>query len=372
MRGGCNACPYSFMDIPVPPPLKKKVRKQLQQIEETEQKVLAKHQKHLLQQVHTVSQAATTALDKIKKPLPAVDVSDMKKQLKKLLKLSTFEPEYHYWLDTGFPDLNAVLGSRNKGIAYGRIYEIAGIKHGGKTLITQIIAGMAQKDGAAYGLIDLEHSRDQIWAEKLGVDWDSMLPIYPKLIVQKNGLKRLQSAESMFSEAEAAMSLLADRGFDKQIWVIDSLAMIQTEMVVEAGTEGQNMRTKLDRSAFLSMYLPRLAGLAANYNAMVLIVNQIRTKQGMVFGDPTYTPGGNAKEHACTIQARVKRGEKGGRLLKSGAQIGIFGSIKNIKNKAGEGSIEGETCAFKVRWNTNPAKISFMPVEEAQEESANA
>lgn len=314
-------------------------------------------------------------------PTPKVktfDPSVIQSEIHKLLKLSTFEPEQRYWLDTGSPDLHAVLGSRKLGLPYGKLYELSGLEHGGKTTISLILAAMAQQDGAGVGYIDVENSRDELWSRKLGLDYGSVLPIYPKLVKpkpkkddeedgdEKKKQKKkktptipyLQSAEDLFEEAEMAMYILSEKGYEKQFWIVDSIAMLQTEKVIFAGAD-QNMNTRLDRAKFLSELLPRWAGLAANYNASVFFVNQLRMKQGMVFGDPLYSPGGKALDHALSIRGRVKRGK---RELHNGKVVGISGTIENRKNKAGGGSVEQCKCSFRILWNRAPAKVEFGPV----------
>lgn len=256
----------------------------------------------------------------------------------------------------------------------------------GKTVAATILAGMAQKEGAGVGYIDLEDSRDKEWAAKLGLDLDATVKVYPKLISGKGKKKKLQdgeeltssrvlarfgiapklqSAEDMFEEAEAGMAILAKQGYVKQFWFLDSIANLQTDMVVEAGLKDQNMRTKLDRAQFLSATLPRWAGLAANYNATIFLLNQLRDKQGFVLGKRQYSPGGRALRHACAIRAEIKR-RKGGKVLKNGKTIGIIGTIVNEKNKAGGGSEQNQKCAFKVVWTKTPARITFMSMDEVE------
>ena len=296
-----------------------------------------------------------------------IDPTRIQRDIARLLKFTTFEPDQRYWLDTGSKDLNAVLGSKDKGVPYGKITELSGRESAGKTTLTTILAGMAQKDGAAVGYIDLEDSRDAGWALKLGLDMSRVIQVWPKLIRQgKKEIPRLESAEMMFQEAETAMQLLSEKGIKKQFWFIDSVANIQTEMVVDAGTGGQNMRTKLDRAQFLSQTLPTWAGLAANYNSMIVLINQLRDKQGFVLGKRTYSPGGRALRHGCSVRAEVIP-VKGSVLRDGPRQIGIRGKIVNEKNKAGGGSEQGASCGFAIRWNKSPAKITFMPLSEVEE-----
>jgi RecA/RadA recombinase len=332
-----------------------------------------------------ITEATTQEVKQVSKKDPDFEIADIKNKISKLLKYSAFEPEHRYWLDTGYPDLNATLGSRKQGLPYGKIYELSGIEHGGKTALATIIAGMCQRDGAAVGYIDLEDSYDIDWATRLGLDCERVLPLAPKLIYAGKSKARkgqpdvvnatlgrmgvtkdlkLESAEMLFAEAEAAMALFSEKGYKKQFWILDSVANIQTEMSIDAGTTDRNMRVNLDRAMFLSNTLPRWAALAANYNAMIFLVNQIRDKVGLVFGSPEYTPGGRALRHACAIRAKVRRGEGGGRLKIDTRIVGIKGVIQNEKNKAGQGSVERCLVGFKIRWDKVPARIEFMPVAD--------
>ena len=301
------------------------------------------------------------------------DASAMRTRINKLLKLSTFTPEVHYWLDTGSPELNETLGSRTHGIPYGKIVEISGKAHGGKTALTLVLAGLAQRDGAAVIYVDAENSADAKWCEKLGLsvgeDFNQIYLIQPKLVSDKATPKaedwRLQSAEEMFDEAEKAMSNLHAQGFEKVFVMVDSIANLVTARVIEAGTAGQNMRTNSDRSMFLSSALPKWAGMAANYNALVVLINQIRTKPGVAFGDPTYTPGGNSLEHNCAVRAACRRA-KNGKLRSGQTVIGLVGIMTNKKNKAGEGSMQDKDCGYKIRWDRSPAQVEFMSRTEAE------
>lgn len=307
-----------------------------------------------------------------------VDVAALRSKIGSLMQFSAFEPEQRYWLETAFPDLHIALGGK-RGLPYGKIYELWGPEHGGKTTIATVLAGIAQREGAAVIYIDLEDSRDAVWARKLGLDFENVVPIYPKLIKAKKKIKkgsgkgktvnivRLQGAEEIFAEAEAAMQLLYENGFKKMVCILDSVANLSTTMAVEAGTMDRNMRVNVDRAQFLSNTLPMWAGLASNYNAMILLINQQRDKVGVVFGDPRYAPGGRALKHSCAVRAYVAR-KGNGKIRFNGKVVGIHGRIENTKNKAGAGSVEGREVHFKIRWDKKPARIRFMTAAEAEEE----
>ncbi len=312
--------------------------------------------------------------------VPIIDVASVQARIRKLTKASTFEPEVQYWLDTGFSDLNAVYGSREQGIPYGKVFETAGKKHGGKTALVTILAGLAQKDGAAVIYGDLENSRDPGWAGKLGLNFDQVIPIYVKMVQEKvsredkkkqkesaeKPLPRLQGSEEIFDEIETAMGINYQMGFKKQFVIFDSIANIQTLLAIQAGATDRNMRVNVDRAQFLSNNLPRWASLAYNYNAQIHFINQLRTKPGVAFGDPNYTPGGNAVPFTASIQVRVGR-IKNGKVTQAGKIIGIQGWMRNEKNKAGGGSLEGEEAAFKIKWNKALAKVEIVPREDIDE-----
>lgn len=300
-------------------------------------------------------------------PAPKFDLVQMREQVSKLLKFSTFQPEHRYWLDTQSQQLNAVLGSKVKGLPYGKVYELAGLEHGGKTMLSVILAAMAQKDGAAIGYVDLDNSYDPVWCQKLGLDTEKLYLIEYKLADagKKGSIPRLQSAEELFTEAEATMHIMAKHGFQKQFWIVDHVAAIVTQKIYDAGLTGQSMNSKLDRAAFLWNLLPRWAGLCANYNITLLCLNQLKNKVGVFFGDPYETAGGRAIKTTCAIRARVRR-LKNGQLKHNGRTIGIVGILKNVKNKAGEGSRQDEECGLQVRWNRSPALVEFMSKSEAE------
>lgn len=328
----------------------------------------------------TTEAAEPVVAPKAKATHKAFNGASLGGEIDSLLKLTTWESDERLWLNTGSEELNGLLGSRELGLPYGKMTELAGVKHGGKTTLTTIIAGMAQKDGAGCGRIDVENSRDPVWERALGMDPDSIISIYPRMIdpscykpKSKEDLKKHprplfsypEGAETMFLRAEAGMALLKAKGFKKQYWWVDSIANLQTEMSVLAGPAGQNMRTAQDRAQFLSQMLPRWASLAANYNAMIIFINQIRTRPGVMFGDPRYTPGGNALQHNCAVQAWVHR-IKNGQLKKGDRVIGLVGWGQNIKNKAGGGSKQSLTCGYKVKWSKSPATWEFMSKEDAE------
>lgn len=284
------------------------------------------------------------------------------------------------WLDTGSPLLNAVLGSRKHGMPAGRMWELSGKKHSGKTALVLFLAGLAQRLCNAYVIwIDAEGSLQSesetkrfqnAWAEKLGLDTSSknFYCVYPKLLIRSKNRKRgkkitkagdtfVQPAEALFEEAKIKIHMVKKQYPDRPIfWVVDSVANLITEAEQDAGFTESNMRTKGDRPMFLSTALPKMVTLGVNYDIWMVLINQVRTKPGVMFGDPTYTPGGNALEHNAHVQARMGRSKKYS-LVIDGKTVKIGGVIKNIKNKAGGVSIEGRQCTYSVSFNKPARKM---------------
>ena len=315
----------------------------------------------------------------------------MKKKKKKSLRNQilaslgavTFLKPSEFWIDTGDATFNSVYGAR-KGIPSGRMYEVSGKKHAGKTLRVKALSGLAQKQHGAFSIcIDLENSHDELWANRVGelTDSKNFYRVYPKVLkrtkaekkgkkVFKAGVPFIQPAELLFEEALRVCHWVKEKWPERPIFVyLDSIANLKTAMQVDAGTTDTNMRTNQDRAQFLSKTLPDWVTWAANYDMWVFLINQIRTKPGVMFGNPDYTPGGKALEHNCHSQVWMSR-VKGGKLLKNGQQIGLKGKAVNVKNKVGGGSKEGMISGYKINWmRSNPEKQwTYLSVKDTEKE----
>lgn len=159
---------------------------------------------------------------------------------------------------------------------------------------------------------------------------------------------------------------------DRPIFLaLDSVANVQTALS-SGPREEQNMRTNLDRAIFLSGALPKWQTLAFNFTVWMFFINQIRTKQGMVFGDPEYSPGGKALEHNTHVRVRMRpytiKKQKGAGS-ESDAAISAYGSITNIKNKAGGKSQMGYKCGYAADFLVRGSKMwRFFPKDELKKE----
>lgn len=331
------------------------------------------------------------------------------KKVKKEKKLSVTESitaalSYHVfvkpgriWLkitSKGAKYLNGVLGSLTLGIPAGKLFHIAGKKHGGKSAEVAMLAGEAQRQHNAFVIwIDAENSFDFKWFKRLrcstgGRDTDynndNFRLIYPKILVRdtvrnkKIGKKKkfekgevyLQSCEFLFKEAEEIMTVIKRIDKDRPIFlVVDSVAALQTEMAVALGLTDQNMRANSDRAIFLSQMLPKWTSLAKNYTAWMFFINQIRVKPGVMFGNPEYSPGGSALEHYCHVIALIRR-KSGTKTTIKGKRITkhISGYMVNTKNKAGGGSEEGLLCSYDMDLLKGVCSYGYFEKKKKDEE----
>jgi RecA/RadA recombinase len=284
------------------------------------------------------------------------------------LGYKTFDKPVLNWLNTGNPKLNAALGSEEFGIPYGRMMELIGAESHGKTLISLFIAALAQRDGAKVAWVDLERSFDETWVTMQGVEYNQVY-LFQLLIGHINNEKqlRLETAEELFTRVEMWMARRYKQNpTGKMLVVVDSIAAMLVEDEAEAGLTEQNMRTNSALPMFLSKFLRRWVALVANYNAMVIFVNQVRETPG-AWGNPERAPGGRATRHYCSIRATVRRlSGKKGKLIQGKDTVGLRGVIKNIKNKAGGGSREGAEVGYETRFGKKSWK--FTSVQELKRE----
>jgi len=293
--------------------------------------------------------------------------------IRKKLKHFTLEKKVKYWLDTGNLYLNRVFGSEELGIPYGKIFELSGMESRGKTAALKKLAGMAQKDGAIVIWVDLESSWDEEWARKLGLDTNLVYLFRPGIVVSEDPdvLKkkekkkkkvqegRLQTVEELLTEVEELIRRKGRENPNGRMFVcVDSIAAMLTEEEAAAGIQDQNMRTKVSLASFLSGFLRQWVALVANYNIMMMFINQLRTAPG-AWGNPEYTPGGNAVRLYASVRVRMQRKSK--KILKGGKSIGIRGLLMNWKNKAGGGSCEGLSCGYKLYFD---GRIKYVDADE--------
>ena len=211
-------------------------------------------------------------------------------------------------IPTGSLGLDLALGIG--GVPRGRIVEIYGPEASGKTTLALHLVASAQKNGGEAAYIDVEHALEPAYARALGVDIDNLL------------LSQPDTAEQALQITEA---LVRSGAID--VIVIDSVAALLPRSELE-GEMGDAMVGVLAR--LMSQALRKLAGIVSKTGCIVVFINQLREKIGVMFGNPETTPGGRALKYYSSVRLDVRRTE----TLKVGDEmIGNHTRVKIVKNK---------------------------------------
>ena len=211
-------------------------------------------------------------------------------------------------IPTGSLALDLALGIG--GVPRGRIIEIYGPESSGKTTLALHIVAEAQKQGGEVAFIDAEHALDPYYARALGVDIDSMLISQPD-----TGEQGLEICEALVRSGAI------------DVVVVDSVAALTPRAEIE-GDMGDSHVGLLAR--LMSQALRKLAGSIAKTNCVVIFINQLREKVGVMYGNPEVTTGGRALKFYASVRIDVRRIE----ALKNGSEIvGNRTRAKVVKNK---------------------------------------
>ncbi|UKL14966.1 recombinase A [Pseudomonas phage hairong] len=214
------------------------------------------------------------------------------------------------YLATGIPELDAALSGvfEGGGFAGGRMIEIFGPASSGKTFLATMAMKAAQDAGGIAGFSDHERSFEPKLAASLGMDVSSTSGrfVYKRPETFEDSIRIAMN----FCEGVRKNKLIADDA--PLIWVFDSVASMvpHDKLYDEKGkrrTDRYNMKDKLALATSTSQNYPQLAQFAEDYNMTVILLNQIRTKPGVMYGDPTTTPGGNAAEFYCSTRISLGR-----------------------------------------------------------------
>jgi len=211
-------------------------------------------------------------------------------------------------IPTGSLALDAALGIG--GVPKGRIIEIYGPESSGKTTLALHILAEAQKMGGEVAFVDAEHALDPVYAAALGVDTDNMLVSQPD-----TGEQALEITDALVrSGAVDAV-------------VVDSVAALvpKQEIEGEMGDTFVGLQARL-----MSQALRKLAGTISKTNCVVIFINQLRMKIGVMYGNPETTTGGNALKFYSSVRLDVRRVES---IKEGGNVIGNKTRVKVVKNK---------------------------------------
>jgi recombination protein RecA len=211
-------------------------------------------------------------------------------------------------VSTGSIGLDVALGIG--GVPKGRVVEVYGPESSGKTTLTLQIVAEAQKTGGTAAFVDAEHALDPAYAEKLGVNVDELLVSQPD-----TGEQALEITDMLVRSGAV------------DIIVVDSVAALtpKAEIEGEMGDSHMGLQARL-----MSQALRKLTGNIKRSNAMVIFINQIRMKIGVMFGSPETTTGGNALKFYSSVRMDIRRI---GAIKKGDEVIGNQTRVKVVKNK---------------------------------------
>jgi recombination protein RecA len=211
-------------------------------------------------------------------------------------------------VSTGSLGLDIALGVG--GLPRGRIIEVYGPESSGKTTLALQTIAEAQKKGGVCGFIDAEHALDPVYARKLGVNLDDLLVSQPD-----NGEQALEIADTLV------------RSSSVDILVIDSVAALtpKAEIEGEMGESRPGLQARL-----MSQALRKLTGSISRTKTMVIFINQIRMKIGVMYGSPETTTGGNALKFYASVRLDIRRTST---LKDRDEPIGNQVRVKVVKNK---------------------------------------
>jgi len=211
-------------------------------------------------------------------------------------------------ISTGSLGLDIALGIG--GLPKGRIVEIYGPESSGKTTLTLSVIAQCQKAGGTAAFIDAEHALDPIYAEKLGVNIDDLMVSQPD-----TGEQALEVAEMLVRSGAV------------DVLVIDSVAALvpKAEIEGEMGDSHVGLQARL-----LSQAMRKLTGTIKQTNCLVIFINQIRMKIGVMFGSPETTTGGNALKFYASVRLDIRRT---GAVKEGEEVVGSETRVKVVKNK---------------------------------------
>jgi recombination protein RecA len=219
--------------------------------------------------------------------------------------------DFESWpaVPTGALSLDRILGIG--GLPRGRVVEIYGPESSGKSTLALSVVAQAQKLGLRCAYIDAEHALDPVYMQALGVDLDELLLAQPDY-----GEQGLEIVDKLIRTGEIG------------VIVVDSVASLIPKAELEGEMESAQMGLQ---ARMMAKAMRKLVGLANQHKTLIIFINQLRSKIGIMFGNPETTPGGMALKYACSVRIDIRKKED--IKDKAGNAVGIVSKVKIIKNK---------------------------------------